>query len=89
MMLCAAAEKLVRAGLLIFRRCAAAAERVRAGPWEKKVLMFREEAFGASGCVVSKTYHYRSCSDSAKEYRYFATVGPRELAGKEIWSGEW
>jgi hypothetical protein len=55
----------------------------------KKGLVFREESLSASGCVVSKTYRHRSYKDSASEYRYCAAVGLRDLAGKEIWWGEW
>jgi hypothetical protein len=80
MVLGAAAEKRARAGPLMPRRCAAAEKRVRAG-------VSRGSA-GASGCVVSKTYRHRSYKDSAWECRYFSTVGPRELAGKEKWWGE-
>jgi hypothetical protein len=41
------------------RQCAAAEERFRAGPLEKKVLRF----------LVSETYRHRAYSDSAREYR--------------------
>jgi hypothetical protein len=51
----------------------------------KKVLLFREEALGASGCVVPKAYRRRSYKDSAREYRFCDTVGPLWLAGKEAW----
>jgi hypothetical protein len=71
-----------RAGPLMPRRCAAAEERVRAGPWDKTGVGVSQRSAGASGCVVSKTCRRRSQKDSAWEYRYYFTVGPRELAEK-------